>query len=220
MLKRPNYCMILIIFLVNTSEFAYFFFMPWEIHEGRQPLLVPPLLTWWLSHWAVCHKLCWWALGMQFPLYQLCNLNVRYSVMFLSTFNGVPLLYALAFHNLALNSRCVYCTQYAALCHINSWSDMQLQWWGGEGRQPIFHCHDIVRQFYRADTASLVWPPSRVGETCFENVWATAGFCDMKYLPRNLSRHAMSTKSHSKANCFKRFWKRKDKLWLWTNSGD
>jgi len=32
--------MILIIFLVNTSEFAYFFFMPWEIHEGRQRLLV------------------------------------------------------------------------------------------------------------------------------------------------------------------------------------
>jgi len=26
MLKRCNYCMILIIFIVNTSEFAYFFF--------------------------------------------------------------------------------------------------------------------------------------------------------------------------------------------------
>jgi len=44
---------------------------------------------------------------MQFPLYQLCNLNVSYSVMFLYTFNNVPLLYALAFYSLALNSLCV-----------------------------------------------------------------------------------------------------------------
>jgi len=50
MLKRCNYRMILIIFLVNTSEFTYFFFMPWEIYEGRQPVLVPPLLTVRLSH--------------------------------------------------------------------------------------------------------------------------------------------------------------------------
>jgi len=98
--------MILIIFLVNTSEFAYFF-MSWDIREGRQPLLVPPLLTGWLWHWAVCHKLWWWPLAVQFPLYQLCNLNVSYSVMFLHTFNNVPLLYALAFHSLTLNSRCV-----------------------------------------------------------------------------------------------------------------
>jgi len=63
--------MILIIFLVNTSAFAYFFFTSWEIHEGRQPLLVPPL-TGWLSYWAVL------ALDVQLPLRQLCNLNVSY----------------------------------------------------------------------------------------------------------------------------------------------
>jgi len=49
MLKRCNYCMILLIFIVNTSEFAYFFFTSGERHEGRQRLLVPPL-TGWLSH--------------------------------------------------------------------------------------------------------------------------------------------------------------------------
>ena len=32
--------MILIIFIVNTSEFAYFFFKSGESHEGRQRLLV------------------------------------------------------------------------------------------------------------------------------------------------------------------------------------
>jgi len=31
--------MILIIFIVNTSEFAYFFFKSGESHEGRQRLL-------------------------------------------------------------------------------------------------------------------------------------------------------------------------------------
>ena len=40
MLKRCNYCMILIIFIVNTSEFAYFFFKSGESQEGRQRLLV------------------------------------------------------------------------------------------------------------------------------------------------------------------------------------
>jgi len=36
--------MILIIFIVNTSAFAYFFFKPWESHEGGQRLLalLPP----------------------------------------------------------------------------------------------------------------------------------------------------------------------------------
>jgi len=51
---------ILIIFTVNSSEFAYFLFKSGECHEGRQRLLVPPVAG-WLSHWAVCHKLCWWA---------------------------------------------------------------------------------------------------------------------------------------------------------------
>jgi len=32
--------MILIIFIVNTSEFAYFFFKSRDSHEGRQRLLV------------------------------------------------------------------------------------------------------------------------------------------------------------------------------------
>jgi len=32
--------MILIIFIVNTSEFAYFFFKSGDSHEGRQHLLV------------------------------------------------------------------------------------------------------------------------------------------------------------------------------------
>jgi len=45
MLNRCNYCMILIIFIVNTSEFAYFFFKSGDSHEGRQRLLVllPPV---------------------------------------------------------------------------------------------------------------------------------------------------------------------------------
>jgi len=36
-------------------------------------------LTAWLSlksHWAVCNKLWWWALAVQLPLCQLCNLHV------------------------------------------------------------------------------------------------------------------------------------------------
>jgi len=40
MLKTCNYCMILIIFTVNASEFAYFFFKSGKSHEGRQRLLV------------------------------------------------------------------------------------------------------------------------------------------------------------------------------------
>jgi len=71
--------MILIIFMVNPSEFAYFFFKSGDIHEGRQRLLVPSL-TGWHSHWAVCHKLWWWARPVQSPLCQLCNLHVRNSV--------------------------------------------------------------------------------------------------------------------------------------------
>jgi len=58
MFKRYNYCIIQIIFMVNTSEFAYVFFKSGVSHEGRQQLLVPTL-TEWLSHRVVCHKLCW-----------------------------------------------------------------------------------------------------------------------------------------------------------------
>jgi len=105
MLKRCNFCMILTNFIANTSEFEYFFFKLGESHEGRQRLLVPPL-TGWLSHWAVCHKLCWWALAVQLLLCQLCNLHVSYSAMFVYTFNMcrlLLLLYALAFHSLGLH---------------------------------------------------------------------------------------------------------------------
>jgi len=38
--------MILIIFTVNSPEFAYFFFKSGKSHEGRQRLLVPPLVGW------------------------------------------------------------------------------------------------------------------------------------------------------------------------------
>ena len=40
MLKKCNYCIILIIFIVNTSEFAYFFFKSGESHEGRHQFFV------------------------------------------------------------------------------------------------------------------------------------------------------------------------------------
>ena len=56
-----------------------------------------------------------------------------------------------------------------------------------------FHRYDIVRRFCRTDMASQAWPTSRVGENCNENVWTTTGLCDMKNLPRSLSRHARST---------------------------
>jgi len=45
MLERFNYCMILIIFIVNTSEFACFFFTSRDCHEGRQRLLTPTICT-------------------------------------------------------------------------------------------------------------------------------------------------------------------------------
>jgi len=83
--------MILFFFIVNTSEFAYFFFKSGESHKGRQRLLVPPL-TGWLSHWAVYLKPCWWALAVQLPLYLFCILHVSYSVMFVYTFDNVLLL--------------------------------------------------------------------------------------------------------------------------------
>jgi len=56
--------MILIIFIVNSSDFAYFFFKSGECHEGGKRMLVQPL-TGWFSHWAVCHQLCWWARVVQ-----------------------------------------------------------------------------------------------------------------------------------------------------------
>ena len=83
-----------------------------------------------------------------------------------------------------------------------------------------FDCYDIVRQFYPSDMASLALPTRRDGKTCCENVWTTTGFCDMKNLPRSLSRHARSKNNIQNQNCLKNFWKRNDILWFWTNSGD
>ena len=70
------------------------------------------------------------------------------------------------------------------------------------------------RQFYPGDMASLAWSTSRVGKTWYGTVWTTTGFCDMKNLPRSLSRHARSKNNIQNQNCFKNFWKRNDILWL------
>jgi len=35
------------------------------------------------------------------------------------------------------------------------------------------------RQFYPSEMASLAWPTSRVGKTCYEDVWTRTGLCDM-----------------------------------------
>jgi len=61
-----------------------------------------------------------------------------------------------------------------------------------------FYCYDIVRQFYRTIWHHWRDRQAALGKlTCYENVWTTAGFrfCDMKNLPRSLSRHARS-KNH------------------------
>ena len=54
-----------------------------------------------------------------------------------------------------------------------------------------------AKQWIREELAQtkeeLAWSTSRFGETRYENVWTTAGFCDMKNLPRSLSRNARST---------------------------
>jgi len=71
--------MILIIFIVNTSEFAYFFFQV-RGQSRREAATAFAPLTAWHSHWANCHKLWWWALAVQSPLCQLCNLHVSNSV--------------------------------------------------------------------------------------------------------------------------------------------
>jgi len=103
MLKRCNYCMILFIFIVNTSEFAYFFFKSGDSHEERQRLLVllspggvriEQFVTNYGGERLQCNHL---------PLCQLCNLHVSNSVMFVYILIYVCLLlYALAFHRLAL----------------------------------------------------------------------------------------------------------------------
>jgi len=49
------------------------------------------------------------------------------------------------------------------------------------------------------------WPTRCVAATCYENVWTTAGFCDMKSLPRSLSRYARSKNNIQIQNCLKTF---------------
>jgi len=103
MLKRCNYCVILIIFIVNTSEFAYFFIKSGDSHEGRQRLLVllprgggriEQFVTNCGGECLQCNHL---------PSCQLCNLHVSNSVMFVYILIYVLLLiYTLAFHRLAL----------------------------------------------------------------------------------------------------------------------
>jgi len=71
--------MIPIIFIVNASEFAYFFFKSGDSHEGRQRLLVllSPVsirIEQFVTNW------WWWALAVQSPLCHLCNLHVSNSV--------------------------------------------------------------------------------------------------------------------------------------------
>jgi len=53
---------------------------------------------------------------------------------------------------------------------------------GGSQYLPINENVSLLRhkQFYHSDMASLACPTSRVGKTCYENVWTTTGFCDMK----------------------------------------
>jgi len=95
--------MILIIFIVNTSEFAYFFFKSGDSHEGRQRLLAL------LSPGGVRIEQFVTNCGderlqyNQLPLCQLCNLHVSNSGMFVYILIYVLLLlYAFAFHRLAL----------------------------------------------------------------------------------------------------------------------
>jgi len=80
--------------------------------------------------------------------------------------------------------------------------------------------------FIRVDLAFLACDylatlrTSRFVATCYENVWTTTGFCDMKNLPSSLSRHARSKNNIQNQNCSKNVWKRNDILWLsslWTN---
>jgi len=51
----------------------------------------------------------------------------------------------------------------------------------------------IFSDFQSGNPVSLAWSTNRVVENCYENVWTTTGFCDMKNLPRSLSRYKRST---------------------------
>ena len=115
-------------------------------------------LTGWLSHWAVC--------GERLP----CNYLYVGSVTFMSEtvqclhallIYVLLLLYALAFHRLALTWRCAYYTEYAALCRTSSWSDIaaavvkrRREAASISASMKTFHCYDVVRQFSPTDVAA------------------------------------------------------------------
>ena len=107
--------------------------------------------------------------------------------------------YVLAFHSLALTSRWVICWIHNVTPNqqLVRHTATVLRWWREAtnicASMKTFHCYNIIRQFCRTDAASLAWPISRTVENCYENVWTTTGFCDMKNLPKKLSRHETST---------------------------
>ena len=135
------------------------------------------------------------------------------------------LLYALSFHWLALD---VVHTILNMQRYVTSSVAGQTCSFSGKavkgGSQYLYLNQNVPllrhRQFYPSDMASPACLRSHAGKTCYENVWTITGFCDMKNLPRSLSRHARSKNNIQNQNCFKHFWKRNDILWLWTNSGD
>ena len=158
MLKRCNYCMILIIFIVNTSEFAYFFFKSGDSHQGRQWLLVllspggvriEQFVTNCGGERLQCNHL---------PSCQLCNLHVSNSVMFVYILIYVLLLlYALDstdWHLLDVVHNVLNMQRY-----VTSAAGQTCRFSGKAGREAAnisasmktFHCYDIVRQFYPSD---------------------------------------------------------------------
>ena len=103
--KRCNYWMILIIFIVNTSEFADFFFKSGDCHKGRQRLLV--LLA---PGGIRIEQFVTNCGGERLP----CNqLYVYYMLSHSIDWHLLDVV-----HNILNMQR----------CHISSWSDMQLQW--------------------------------------------------------------------------------------------
>jgi len=130
---------------------------------------------------------------VQSPLCQLCNLHVSKGAMFVCTFNictpstkcsGIP----------QTGTYLTLCIIYW-ICYATSVAGQTCSFSGNaaKGGSQYLCLNENVsllrhRQFYPSDMASLAWPTSRVGKTCFEDVWTTTGLCDMKNLPRSLSR--------------------------------
>jgi len=103
------------------------------------------------------------------------------------------LLYALAFHRLALDvvHNILNMQRYVTSVAGQAASVVRRRREAANisASMKTFNCYETVRQFYPSDMATLAWPTSRVGKTYCENVWTTTGFCDMKNLPKSLSRH-------------------------------